>query len=68
MEQELSYSFHLGSDKNKSKLTKIFSKENYEKFNTKLKEIKEKCRTTLINLGLSKYFNINFAIAKLMEI
>ena len=28
MEQELSYSFHLGSDKNKSKLAKKVSKEN----------------------------------------
>ena len=28
MEQELAYSFHLGSDKNKSKLAKIVAKEN----------------------------------------
>ena len=28
MEQELAYSFHLGSDKNKSKLVKKVSKEN----------------------------------------
>ena len=28
MEQELSYSFHLGSDKNKSKLAKKVAKEN----------------------------------------
>ena len=28
MEQELAYSFHLGSDKNKSKLAKKVSKEN----------------------------------------
>ena len=28
MEQELAYSFHLGSDKNKSKLAKKFAKEN----------------------------------------
>lgn len=28
MEQELAYSFHLGSDKNKSKLAKKVAKEN----------------------------------------
>ncbi len=28
MEQELAYSFHLGSDKNKSKLAKKIAKEN----------------------------------------
>ena len=28
MEQELAYSFHLGSDKNKSKLAKRVSKDN----------------------------------------
>ena len=28
MEQELAYSFHLGSDKNKSKLAKKISKDN----------------------------------------
>ena len=28
MEQELSYSFHLGSDKNKSKLVKRVAKDN----------------------------------------
>lgn len=29
MEQELAYSFHLGSDKNKSKVAKKFQKEMY---------------------------------------
>ena len=29
MEQELAYSFHLGSDKNKSKLAKKVAKEMY---------------------------------------
>lgn len=29
MEQQLAYSFHLGSDKNKSKLAKNFLKEMY---------------------------------------
>ena len=29
MEQQLAYSFHLGSDKNKSKLAKKFLKEMY---------------------------------------
>ena len=43
------------------------TKENYKKFDTMLKEIDEEYRTTLINLGQSKYFNINFAMAKLME-
>lgn len=28
MEQELAYSFHLGSDKNKNKLAKKVAKEN----------------------------------------
>ena len=32
-----------------------------------LKEIDEEYRTTLINFGSRKYFNINFAMAKLME-
>ncbi len=41
--------------------------EMYEKFNTMLKEIDEEYRTTLINFGQSKYFIINFAMAKLME-
>ena len=43
------------------------TKENYKKFDTMLKEIDEEYRTTLINFGQSKYFNINFAMAKLME-
>ncbi len=41
--------------------------EMYERFDTMLKEIDEECRTTLINFGQSKYFIINFAMAKLME-
>ena len=44
------------------------TKENYEKFDAMLKEVDEEYRTTLINFGQSKYFNINFAMAKLMEI
>ena len=43
------------------------TKENYEKFDTMLKEFDGEYRTTLINFGQSKYFNINFALAKLME-
>ena len=43
------------------------TKENYEKFDTMLKDIDEEYRTTLINFGQGKYFNINFAVAKLME-
>lgn len=32
-----------------------------------LKRIDEEYKTTLINFGQSKYFNINFAMAKLIE-
>ncbi len=42
--------------------------EMYEKFDTMLKEIDEEYRTTLINFGHSKYFIINFTMAKIMEI
>ena len=41
------------------------TKENYEKFNSMLKDIDEEYRTTLINFG--KYKLIMFAMAKLME-
>lgn len=41
--------------------------EMYEKFDTMLKEVDEEYRTTLINFGHSKYFNINFTMAKIME-
>ena len=43
------------------------TKENYEKFDTMLKEVDEEYRTTLINFGQNKYFNINSVMAKLME-
>ena len=43
------------------------SKENYEKFDNMLKSVDEEYRTTLINFGSRKYFYINFAMAKLME-
>jgi hypothetical protein len=39
----------------------------YEKFDTMLKEIDEEYKTTLINFGQSKYFIINFTMAKIME-
>lgn len=39
--------------------------EMYEKFDTKLKEIDEEYRTTLINFA--KYFNVMFTMAKIME-
>ena len=39
--------------------------ENYEKFDTMLKDIDEEYRTTLINFG--KYKLVIFAVAKLME-
>ena len=41
--------------------------EMYEKFDTILREIDEEYRTTLINFGQSKYFIINFVMAKIME-
>lgn len=40
--------------------------EMYEKFDTMLKEVDEKYRTTLINFA--KYHLIMFAMAKIMEI
>ena len=41
------------------------TKENYEKFDTMLKEVDEEYRTTLINF--SKYKLVMFAMAKIME-
>ena len=41
------------------------TKENYEKFDSMLKEIDEEYRTTLINFA--KYKIVMFAMAKLME-
>ena len=41
------------------------TKENYDKFDSMLKEIDEEYRTTLINFG--KYKLVMFAMAKLME-
>lgn len=41
------------------------TKENYEKFDSMLKNIDEKYRTTIINFG--KYKLVIFAMAKLME-
>ena len=41
------------------------SKENYEKFDSILKDIDEEYRTTLINFG--KYKLVMFLMAKLME-
>ena len=46
----------------------LYNKEEmYEKFDTMLKEIDEEYRTTLINFGQSKYFIINFTMAKIIE-
>ena len=42
-------------------------KEMYNKFDVYLRKIDDEYRTTLINFGQSKYFIINFAMAKLME-
>ena len=53
MEQELAYSFHLGSDKNKSKLAKKVAKENLS-------------GTTSIS-NFNKYKIVTFVMAKLME-
>ena len=41
------------------------TKENYEKFDSMLKDIDEEYRTTIINF--SKYKIVMFAMAKLME-
>ena len=41
--------------------------KNYEKFDEMLKDIDEEYRTTLINFGQSKYFIINFTMAKIIE-
>lgn len=41
------------------------TKENYEKFDSMLKDIDEEYRTTFINFG--KYKIVMFAMAKLME-
>ena len=41
------------------------TKENYDKFDSVLKDIDEEYRTTLINFG--KYKLVMFAMAKLME-
>ena len=41
------------------------TKENYDKFDTMLKELDEEYRTTLINFG--KYKLVMLAMAKLME-
>ena len=41
------------------------TKENYEKFDSMLKNIDEEYRTTIINFG--KYKLVIFAMAKLME-
>lgn len=41
------------------------TKENYERFDTMLKDIDEEYRTTLINFA--KYKLVMFAMAKLME-
>ena len=41
------------------------TKENYEKFDTMLKDIDEEYRTT--NINFSKYKLVTFAMAKLME-
>lgn len=46
---------------------KYDKKEMYKHFDNKFRKIDEEYRTTLINFGQSKYFIINFTMAKLME-
>ena len=46
---------------------KYDKKEMYNYFDNELREIDEEYRTTLINFAQTKYFNINFAMAKLIE-
>lgn len=43
-------------------------KEIYKHFDNKFREIDEEYRTTLINFAQTKYFNINFTMAKLIEV
>ena len=42
-------------------------KELYNKFDSQLRKIDEEYRNTLVNFGQSKYFIINFTMAKLMR-
>ena len=46
---------------------KYDKKEMYNYFDNELREIDEEYRTTLINFAQTKYFNIHFTIAKLIE-
>lgn len=46
---------------------KYDKKEMYNYFENELREIDEEYRTTLINFAQTKYFNINFTMAKLIE-
>ena len=46
---------------------KYDKKEMYNYFDNELLEIDEEYRTTLINFAQTKYFNINFTMAKLIE-
>lgn len=48
-------------------LIKYDKKEMYKYFDKELREIDEEYRTTLINFAQTKYFNINFTMAKLIE-
>lgn len=48
-------------------LSQYDKKEMYQYFDKKLREIDEEYRTTLINFAQTKYFNINFIMAKLIE-
>lgn len=46
---------------------KYNKKEMYKYYDNKFREINEEYRTTLINFDQTKYFNINFTMAKLIE-
>lgn len=47
---------------------KYDKKELYKHFDNKFREIDEEYRTTLINFAQIKHFNINFTMAKLIEV
>ena len=68
-DMDIKNKLRLGICLSKSDWVNILYNKNemFEKFDTILKEIDEEYRTTLINFGQSKYFIINFTMAKLME-
>ena len=59
--------FKIAICMSQSKWTSLIynTKENYEKFDSMLKDVDDEYRTTIINFG--KYKLVMFAMAKLME-